>query len=397
MTVASDGRSGGASGSGPHLDTLALHAGQPPDPATGAVSVPIVLASTFAQSAPGEHQGFSYTRTGNPNRAQLEASVAALEGAREGLAFASGMAAIAAVLQTLRPGQRVVATADLYGGTYRLLERVVRPLGVDVAFVDVDQPDAVEAALKPDTAMLWLESPTNPLLKVADIAGLAARAHAGGARVVVDNTFATPMLQRPLALGADVVVHSTTKFINGHSDVLGGVVVTSDKAFGEELRFIQTAAGAVPSPFDCYLTLRGIKTLPVRMARHVDNAEALAAFLSEHPSVEKVHYPGLPSHPQHALAQAQMARPGAVLAAVLRADYAGARRFLSALRLFSLAESLGGVESLVSYPPEMSHAALPRELRLSQGITDSFVRISAGLEHPADLIDDLDRALSAAK
>ncbi|MCA9533155.1 MAG: PLP-dependent transferase [Myxococcales bacterium] len=381
----------------PHLDTLALHAGQPPDPATGAVAVPIVLASTFAQSAPGEHQGYSYTRTGNPNRAQLEASVAALEGAQRGYAFASGMAAIAALLQTLRPGQRVVATADLYGGTYRLLERVVRPLGVDVVFVDVDQRDAVEAALAQETALLWLESPTNPLLKVVDIAALAALARARGTRVVVDNTFATPMLQRPLALGADAVVHSTTKFINGHSDVLGGVVLTSDAELGEQLAFIQNAAGAVPSPFDCYLTLRGIKTLPVRMARHVDNAETLAAFLSQHPLVEKVHYPGLAAHPQHALANAQMTRPGAVLAAVLRTDAEGTRRFLSALRLFSLAESLGGVESLVSYPPVMSHASLPRELRLAQGITDSFVRVSAGLEHPADLVDDLDRALSATK
>ncbi|MBK8589726.1 MAG: PLP-dependent transferase [Sandaracinaceae bacterium] len=381
----------------PHLDTLALHAGQPPDPATGAVAVPIVLASTFAQSAPGEHQGFSYTRSGNPNRAQLEASVAALEGGAHGYAFASGSAASATLLQTLRPGQRVVATADLYGGTYRLLEQVVRPLGVDVVFVDVDAHAAVQEALATPTALLWLESPTNPLLKVADIRALAALAHAQGTRVVVDNTFATPMLQRPLALGADVVVHSTTKFINGHSDVLGGVLVTSDAALAQQLGFIQNAVGAVPSPFDCYLTLRGIKTLPVRMARHCDNAEAIAGFLSQHPQVEQVHFPGLPSHPQHALAQAQMARPGAVLSVVLRADQAGTRRFLSALRLFSLAESLGGVESLVSYPPQMSHAALPRELRLQQGITDSFVRISAGLEHPADLMDDLDRALSATK
>ena len=381
----------------PHLDTLALHAGQPPDPATGAVAVPIVLASTFAQSAPGEHQGFSYTRSGNPNRAQLEASVAALEGGAHGYAFASGSAASATLLQTLRPGQRVVATADLYGGTYRLLEQVVRPLGVDVVFVDVDAHAAVQEALATPTALLWLESPTNPLLKVADIRALAALAHAQGTRVVVDNTFATPMLQRPLALGADVVVHSTTKFINGHSDVLGGVLVTSDAALAKQLGFIQNAVGAVPSPFDCYLTLRGIKTLPVRMARHCDNAEALARFLSQHPQVEQVHFPGLPGHPQHALAQAQMARPGAVLSVVLRADQAGTRRFLSALRLFSLAESLGGVESLVSYPPQMSHAALPCELRLQQGITDSFVRISAGLEHPADLMDDLDRALSATK
>jgi len=381
----------------PHLDTLALHAGQPPDPATGAVAVPIVLASTFAQSAPGEHQGFSYTRSGNPNRAQLEASVAALEGGAHGYAFASGSAASAALLQTLRPGQRVVATADLYGGTYRLLTQVLRPLGVDVVFVDVDAHAAVQEALATPTALLWLESPTNPLLKIADLRALAALAHEQGTLVAVDNTFATPMLQRPLALGADVVVHSTTKFINGHSDVLGGVLVTSHAALAQQLGFIQNAVGAVPSPFDCYLTLRGIKTLPVRMARHCDNAEALAAFLSQHAQVEQVHYPGLPGHPQHALAQAQMARPGAVLSAVLRADQAGTRRFLSALRLFSLAESLGGVESLVSYPPQMSHAALPRELRLQQGITDSFVRISAGLEHPADLMDDLDRALSATK
>lgn len=381
----------------PHLDTLALHAGQPPDPATGAVAVPIVLASTFAQTAPGEHQGFTYTRSGNPNRAQLEASVAALEGAQHGFAFASGSAATATLLQTLRPGQRVVATADLYGGTYRLLQQVARPLGVDVAFVDVNDHAAVAEALATPTALVWLESPTNPLLKVADIRALSALARAHGARVVVDNTFATPMLQRPLALGADVVLHSTTKFINGHSDVLGGVVVTSDAAFAKQLAFLQNAVGAVPSPFDCYLTLRGIKTLPVRMARHCDNAEALAAFLSEHPQVEQVHFPGLSGHPQHALAQAQMTRPGAVLAAVLRTDQAGTRRFLSALRLFSLAESLGGVESLVSYPPQMSHAALPRELRLQLGITDSFVRISSGLEHPADLMDDLDRALSATK
>lgn len=390
-------RSGDEPGREPHLDTLALHAGQPPDPATGAVAVPIVLASTFAQSAPGEHQGFSYTRSGNPNRAQLEASVAALEGAAHGFAFASGSAATATLLQTLRPGQRVVATADLYGGTYRQLEHVVRPLGIDVVFVDANDRVAVEQALATPTALLWLESPTNPLLKVVDIRALSALAHAQGARVVVDNTFATPMLQRPLALGADVVVHSTTKFINGHSDVLGGVVVTSDVALAKELAFLQNAVGAVPSPFDCYLTLRGIKTLPVRMARHCDNAEALAVFLSQHPRVSQVHFPGLPGHPQHTLAQAQMTRPGAVLAVVLRADQAGTRRFLSALRLFSLAESLGGVESLVSYPPQMSHAALPRELRLELGITDSFVRISSGLEHPADLMEDLDRALSATK
>lgn len=393
----SAGRGGDEPRREPHLDTLALHAGQPPDPATGAVAVPIVLASTFAQTAPGEHQGFTYTRSGNPNRAQLEASVAALEGAQRGFAFASGSAATATVLQTLKPGQRVVATADLYGGTYRLLEQVARPLGVDVAYVDVSDHAAVAEALATPTALVWLESPTNPLLKVADIRALSALARAHGARVVVDNTFATPMLQRPLALGADVVVHSTTKFINGHSDVLGGVVVTSDSIFAQQLAFLQNAVGAVPSPFDCYLTLRGIKTLPVRMARHCDNAEALAAFLSEHPQVEQVHFPGLPGHAQHALARAQMTRPGAVLAVVLRTDQAGTRRFLSALRLFSLAESLGGVESLVSYPPQMSHAALPRELRLELGITDSFVRISSGLEHPADLMADLDRALSATK
>jgi cystathionine gamma-synthase/cystathionine gamma-lyase len=376
------------------LDTLAIHAGQPPDPQTGAVMPAIHLSSTFAQQGPGQHRGFEYSRTDNPTRRTLEHCVAALEGGQQGIAFASGSAASAALLGTLAPGDHVIACDDVYGGTYRLMDKVFAPLGIEVSRVDMTELRAVEAALRPQTKLLWVETPTNPLLKLVDIKTLGWLAGTQGIRLVVDNTFATPMLQRPLLLGAHAVVHSSTKYLNGHSDVVGGIVITDDEDLARRLRFLQNAVGAVPSPFDCYLVLRGIKTLPVRMRRHCETAHALAIFLDSHPRVARVHYPGLPTHPQHTLARRQMTLPGGMITCELHGGLPVARAMLSATQLFVCAESLGGVESLIEHPASMTHASIPADARAALGISDGLVRLSVGLEAETDLRHDLERALS---
>jgi cystathionine gamma-lyase len=379
------------------LDSLAIHAGQEPDPITGAVMPPIVLASTFAQKSPGQHSGFEYARTDNPTRRTLEHCAAALEGGAHGLAFSSGCAAMTTLLLTLEPGDHVVACDDVYGGTHRIMEKVMRPKGIDTSWVDLTDLDAVDAALTEKTKLVWIESPTNPLLKVIDIAAVAERAHAKKVMVGVDNTFATPMLQRPLALGADVVLHSTTKYLNGHSDVVGGMLITSDDALDEQLRFLQNSVGAVQSAFDSFLVLRGLKTLPVRMARHCESALELAKWLSDQPGVTKVIHPGLESHPQHAVAAKQMSAFGGMISVEIDGGLPASRAFLENTKLFTLAESLGGVESLIEHPALMTHGAVPPEKRAALGISDGLIRLSVGLESIDDLRADLDRALAAAR
>ena len=379
------------------FETLAIHKGQSPDPTTGAVMLPITLSTTFAQDGPGNDTGFDYSRAGNPTRNALEQCLASLEGATHGLAFASGCAAMTTILQTLKPGDHVVASDDVYGGTYRIFEQVIRPLGIDISWVDFSVAGALEEELVDRTAMVWVETPTNPLLKLADIEQLAHTAHNKGARVVVDNTFATPYLQSPFALGADVVVHSTTKYINGHSDVIGGFVAVNDDGLAERLRFLQKAVGAVPSPFDCFLTLRGVKTLAVRMDRHVQNATRLAAWLERHPAVEKVIYPSLDSHPQRALAQKQMRAGGGMISFVVRGGLAPAETLLRAVTIFTCAESLGGVESLIEHPAIMTHASVPKANREALGISDGLIRVSVGIEAADDLEQDLAQALERSQ
>ena len=379
------------------LDSLAIHAGQEPDPITGAVMPPIVLASTFAQKSPGQHSGFEYARTDNPTRRTLEKCAAALEGGAHGLAFSSGCAAMTTLLLTLEPGDHVVACDDVYGGTHRILEKVMRPKGIDISWVDLTDLDAVDAALTDATKLVWIESPTNPLLKVIDIAAVAERAHAQGITVGVDNTFATPMLQRPLSLGADVVLHSTTKYLNGHSDVVGGMLITSDEGLNEQLRFLQNSVGAVQSAFDSFLVLRGLKTLPVRMARHCESALELAKWLSDQPGVAKVIHPGLQSHPQHAVAAKQMDGFGGMISVEIEGGLPASRAFLETTRVFTLAESLGGVESLIEHPALMTHGAVPPQKRAALGISDGLIRLSVGLEAIEDLRSDLERALTAAR
>ncbi|MEO7668530.1 MAG: PLP-dependent aspartate aminotransferase family protein, partial [Polyangia bacterium] len=371
------------------FETLVIHAGQHPDATSGAVMEPIVMSSTFAQPSPGKPIRYDYSRSGNPTRAALEACLAELEGGTRAFAFASGCAAATTLLHTLRPGDHVVCGDDVYGGTFRLFDKVMRPMGVESSFVDLRDPAALTAALRPQTKMLWIETPTNPLLRLLDIEALAIRAHVQGLLFVVDNTFASPVLQRPLALGADVVLHSTTKYINGHSDVVGGVLVTRDPDLAARLAFLQNAMGGVPSPMDCYLVLRGIKTLAVRMERHAASALQLAQRLEAAAGVERVFYPGLPSHPQHALACRQMKAPGGMISVELAGDIDAARRFLSALKIFTLAESLGGVESLAEHPGLMTHASIPAERRRELGIGDGLIRLSVGLEGLEDLWDDL--------
>jgi len=377
------------------IETLAIHAGQSPDPLSGAVMPPIVLASTFAQQSPGVHKGFEYSRTNNPTRQTLEACVAALEGGEHGMAFGSGCAASTTLFLTLSAGDHVVASDDVYGGTFRVLDKVMKPLGIETTWVDMTNPENVAAAMRPETKLVFVETPTNPMLKVVDIAAMVKIAHAGGAKVAVDNTFATPVLQRPLSMGADVVVHSMTKYLNGHSDVVGGIAVSSDAALVEKLRFLQNSVGAVPSPFDCFLVLRGLKTLAVRMKGHVESAQKIAAFLEARPEVERVYYPGLASHPQHALARKQMRGPGGMISFVVKGGLPAARRFLEKTELFTLAESLGGVESLIEHPAIMTHGSVPKAQREALGIVDGFIRLSVGLEGVDDLIADLTRALEA--
>ena len=377
------------------FDTRAIHAGQPDDATTGAVAVPVYQTSTFAQAEPGVHQGYAYARSENPTRSALEANLAALEDARFGLAFASGLAAVNNVLNLLEAGDHVVSCTDLYGGSYRLFTKLYARLGITFTFVDTTDVAAVERAFRPRTRLLWLESPSNPLLRVTDLAACAGLAHSRGVLAVADNTFATPVLQQPLALGADIVVHSTTKYLNGHSDVIGGAVLTNSPELHERLRFFQNAVGAIPGPQDCSLVLRGIKTLGLRVGRHCANAGAIARWLASDHRVARVHYPGLASHPQHALAGRQMSDFGGIVSFEL-ADEAAARAFARAVQLWTVAESLGGPWSLLCHPPTMTHASVEPEVRRRNGITDGLVRLSPGLEDAQDLIEDLDRALAAA-
>ncbi|ACL67171.1 Cystathionine gamma-lyase [Anaeromyxobacter dehalogenans 2CP-1] len=381
----------------PGFDTLAIHAGQAPDPTTGAIMTPVYLSSTYVQASPGVHKGFEYSRTRNPTRDALQGCLAALEGGRHALAFASGLAATDAILHLLQAGDHVLASDDVYGGTFRIFDKVFRRHGLEFSHVDMSDPRNVERGLRPNTRLVWIESPTNPMLKIVDLAEVARMARAHGARTVVDNTFATPYFQRPLELGIDLVAHSTTKYLNGHSDVIGGALVTSDDALHERLAFLQNAVGGVPGPLDSFLVLRGLKTLHVRMQRHAENALALARFLEGHPQVERVTYPGLASHPQHGLAARQMRGFGGMLTFVIRGGLPAARAFLEHVRIFACAESLGGVESLIEHPAIMTHASVPKETREALGIADGFIRVSAGIEAVDDLRADLERGFAAAR
>ncbi len=378
------------------LGTLAIHAGQSPDPSTGAVMTPIYATSTYAQKSPGEHQGFEYSRSHNPTRFAYERCVAALEGGSRGYAFASGLAATSTVLETLDSGDHVVCMDDVYGGTFRLFERVRRrSAGLDFSFVDLTDPAAFEAAIRPNTRMVWIETPTNPMLKIVDIAAIASIARARGIRVAVDNTFCSPILQRPLEHGAHLVMHSATKYLNGHSDIVGGMVVVGDDAeLAEQMTFLQNAVGGVQGPFDSFLALRGLKTLHLRMRAHCENAQALAEWLAVHPAVERLIYPGLAAHPQHALAKRQMDGFGGMISLYVRGGADAARRMLERLEVFALAESLGGVESLANHPAIMTHASVPPAQRARLGIDDHLVRLSVGVEDVADLRADLDQALA---
>lgn len=378
------------------FDTRAVHAGQAPDPATGAIMTPVFLTSTYVQEAPGVHLGHEYARVSNPTRSALEANLASLEGATHGVAFASGVAGLDAILRRMRPGDHVVSTNDLYGGTYRLMRQVHEPMGVDFTFADLPTAEALDAVLTDRTKLVWIETPTNPLLRIVDIAALAEAAHARGVDVAVDNTFASPYLQQPLSLGADLVLHSTTKYLGGHSDVVGGAVLTSSDAWTEHLRFQVKAVGAAPGPLDCFLLLRSTKTLHLRMERHCANARAVAAFLRDDPRVAQTLYPGFDSHPGHSIAARQMRDFGGMVSVVLADDTPeAALRFMQSTRVFSLAESLGGVESLISHPASMTHGSIPADVRRAAGLPDSLVRLSVGVEAEADLVADLDRALGA--
>jgi cystathionine gamma-lyase len=377
------------------FSTRAIHAGQPNEANTGSVTFPIFQTSTYAQIEPGVHHGYSYSRTNNPTREALEANIASLEGGAYGVAFASGLAAVNGVLNLLRSGDHVIACRDLYGGSYRLFTKLYSKFGLEFSFVDTTNVDCIEQAITPKTKVLWLETPSNPLLSITDIAAASAIARKHGVITVVDNTFATPYLQQPLALGADIVLHSTTKYLNGHSDVIGGCVVTNDQSLASELKFFQNAAGAVPGPQDCYLTLRGTKTLAVRLDRHCENAYKVARFLAQHPAVEKTFYPGLWTHPNYQLAQKQMkGLGGGVVSFELDSSVAEAKRFTTLPQLFTLAESLGSVKSLLCHPATMTHASIEPDVRRAAGISDSLIRLSVGIEDAKDLIADLEQALA---
>jgi len=380
----------------PGFATRAIHAGQEPDPATGAVVVPIYQTSTYAQDALGKHRGYEYSRTGNPTRAALETCIAALEGGAHGLAFASGMAAEAAIMQLLKPGDHTVAVDDLYGGSYRLFRRVLEPMGLSFSFVDGSDLTAVEKSLTDRTRMVWVESPTNPLLKLVDIEAVSKLAHARQALLVVDNTFMSPYFQRPLSLGADIVVHSATKYLGGHSDVIGGALVVNGEDLFERLAFLQNAVGGVPGPMDAWLVLRGLKTLAIRMREHEANARQVAEFLRGNRKVARVLYPGLADHPQRELARRQMSGFGGMISFEVKGGLEPARRVVERTQLFTLAESLGGVESLIELPAVMTHASIPAETRRAHGVADGLVRVSVGIEDAADLISDLDQALAEA-
>jgi len=381
-----------------HLATRVIHAGQSPDPSTGAVMTPIYATSTYAQESPGRHKGYDYARSINPTRSAYERCVADLESGTRGWAFASGLAAMSTALETIDSGSHVVVSDDLYGGTYRLFEKVRRrSANLDFTFIDMSDVARVETAFKPNTRMVWIETPSNPLLKLINLAAVAQLARNHGAISVSDNTFATPWIQRPIELGFDMVIHSATKYLNGHSDMVGGVAVVGDNtALGDQMQFLQNSVGAIAGPFDSFLALRGLKTLALRMERHCENALELARWLEKEPKVREVKYPGLTSHPQHDLAKRQMGdRFGGMVTLILDTDLAGTRRFLENTHLFSLAESLGGVESLVNYPPIMTHGAIPEEQRIALGITESLVRLSVGVEDVEDLREDLKTALAA--
>ena len=374
--------------------TDCVHAGQEPEPRTGAVMTPVFQTSTYRQNAIGDHTGYEYARTQNPTREALEANVAALEGAAHGISFGSGLAAISTLAQTLEAGDEIVCTENVYGGTYRVFDQVFRKLGLGFRFVDTSDLAATEAAFTERTKILFVETPTNPVLQITDIAGAADLAHSKGARLVVDNTFMTPYLQKPLSLGADAVLHSVTKYLNGHSDVVGGIVLTSDEDLHERMRFLQNAAGAVPGPWDCWLVLRGTKTLHLRMRQHDESARAIVEVLDGHAGVEKLYYPGLESHPGHELAKRQQSGFGGMVSIDV-GSLANAQKFVEQLGLFTLAESLGGVESLVCHPASMTHAAVPEADRNRIGVTDGLVRLSVGVEDTDDLIADIERALAA--
>jgi cystathionine gamma-lyase len=373
--------------------TLAIHAGQSPDPQTGAVMTPIFQTSTYAQESPGKHRGYEYSRTDNPTRTAYQECVAALEGAKHALAFSSGLATTDAILHTLKSGDHVLVCDDVYGGTFRICDKVFKRMGIEFTFTDVSDLKRAEASFKSNTKLLWIETPTNPMLKILDIQGLADLARKKSVTSVVDNTFMSPYFQKPLQLGADIVVHSITKYMNGHSDVIGGVLATNDSNLYSELKFLQNAVGAVPSPMDCFLVMRGLKTLHVRMERHAQSAMELARFLERHPKVEKVIYPGLESHPQHTLARKQMSGFGGMITFFIKGGLPEARSFLEKLQIFTLAESLGGVESLIEHPAIMTHASIPAETRKTLGIHDNLIRISAGIEDLSDLKADLEQAL----
>ena len=375
------------------FSTKAIHAGQSPDPTTGATIVPIYQTSTFTQSGIGEHRGYEYSRSGNPTRKALEENLSALENGKYGLSFASGLAAEHAILAVLKPGDHVIAMQDMYGGTYRLFEKVFAPNGIRFTYVDA-HPASFSDAVRPETRLVWIESPTNPLLQIVDIGSLVDICKSKNLLLVVDNTFATPFFQNPLDLGADLVVHSTTKYLGGHSDVIGGAVITNNEEWYEKIRFLQNAAGGVSSPFDCWLTLRGIKTLAIRMKQHEENAFAVARFLSTHKQVKEVIFPGLPEHPDYDLAKRQMSGFGGMLSFKIYGGFEEANRIMKKFRIYSLAESLGGVESLANYPAVMTHGSIPAEMRQKIGVTDDLIRLSVGIEDAEDLIADLEAALA---
>ncbi|MCP2520107.1 cystathionine gamma-synthase [Candidatus Aminicenantes bacterium AC-708-M15] len=374
------------------FETKVIHIGQEPDPSTGAIVVPIYQTSTYVQEAPGKHKGYEYSRTQNPTRAALEKNIAALENGKYGLAFSSGMAAINTIMNLLKSGDHIVAEQDLYGGTHRLFTKLYTNYEIEFDFVDMTDLEKIRRVIKKNTKLLWLESPTNPLLKIIDIQAISKIAKENDCLLVVDNTFATPYFQQPINLGADIVVHSTSKYLGGHCDLIGGAIVTSNKEIYDQLAFYQNAVGGVPGPFDCWLVLRGIKTLTLRMERHNQNALAIARYLESHPKVRKVYYPGLPSHPQYELAKKQMRGFGGMVSFELKGDIEQVKKFVSSTQIISLAESLGGVESLIEHPATMTHSSIPKEERIKSGLSDELVRLSVGIEHQEDLIADLEKA-----
>ena len=377
------------------FSTRAIHAGQDPDPVTGSVTVPVYLTSTYQQPGPGKEGKYVYSRTANPTRTALEECLASLEEGRYGLAFSSGMAATTTILLSLKKGDHIVAGDDIYGGTYRLFEQVLRNYGLQFTYVNPENPDNVEKAIRKNTRMIWVETPTNPLMRIVDIRQISKISKKAHALLVVDNTFMSPFLQNPLQHGADIVVHSTTKYLGGHSDLIGGATISRDEDVQTRLKYLQNAVGAIPGPLDCYLVLRGIKTLAVRMDRHSENARTISEFLTKQPKVEKVNYPGLPDHPQRAIIKRQMRANGGMLSFQLKGGFNHCRKFLDNLRVFTVAESLGGVESLIEHPESMTHASVPKERRLKLGISDNLIRVSVGIEDVEDLVQDLERGFKA--